>query len=69
MIGRKKHGKEARRKPVPIAERDVAGIEGAAVNEVASDESGEEADEENGGEERVAEEEFRDARSGIGRGG
>src|SRR5258708_2920046 len=69
VVGGEKHGQEARRKPVPVAEWNVAGFEGAAVNEIAGDESGKETDEENCGEQAVAEEKVRNARGGIGRGG
>ena len=69
VVGGEKHGEEARRKPVPVAERNIAGFEGAAVNKVAGDESGKETDEENSGEHAVAEEKFRNARRGIGRSG
>src|SRR6266704_3656134 len=68
VIGREKHGQEVRRKPVPVPEGDIAGFEEVAVNEKAREESGEKTDEESCGEEQVAEEESRDARSGIGRG-
>src|SRR5713101_1705516 len=69
VVRGEKHGQEARRKPVPVAERNVAGFKGAAVNEIAGDESGEKTDDENSGEQTVAEEKFRNARGGIGRGG
>ena len=69
MVGGEKHGEEARRKPVPVAERNIARFEGAAVNEIAGAESGKQTNEENGGEERMAEEKFRNAHGGIRRGG
>src|SRR5258708_3678710 len=40
VVGGEKHGQEARRKPVPGAEGNVAGFEGAAVNEIAGHERG-----------------------------
>ncbi len=54
---------------VPVAERNVAGFKGAAVNEIAGDESGKETEEKNCSEQAVAEEKFRNARCGIGCGG
>ena len=63
MIGREKHREEVRRKPVPVPERNISGLERTSVNEVAGDESGQQGDEDNDGEEQVAEEKFRDARN------
>jgi len=43
MIGRKKDGKKIGGKPVPVLERNVTGFERTSINEVARDESGEQA--------------------------
>ena len=40
VIGREEHGEKYGRAPQPVLERDVAGLECAAVNEIAGDESG-----------------------------
>jgi len=51
VVGGEEYFQKSGGKPQPLAKRDVAGFEGAAVNDVAGDESGEQADEENDGEE------------------
>ncbi len=66
VIGREEHGEKDGRAPRPVLERNVAGLERIAVNEITSDESGKKADENDNGEERMAEEELREARGGIG---
>ena len=63
VIGREEHVEEGGREPEPIPERDVTGFESASVNKIARDERRQQAGEDNGGEEQVAEEEFRDARN------
>src|SRR6266403_883712 len=63
VIGREEHVEEGGREPEPVPERDIAGFESASVNEIAREESGQQADEDNGGEEQVAEEKFRNARN------
>src|SRR5207244_3949304 len=68
VVGGEEHIEEGGGEPEPVAERDVAGFERASVDDVTRDESGKEADEENGGEECMVEEKFRDARGGIWRG-
>ena len=52
-----------------MADRNVTGLERIAVNEKACDERGEQRDKQNGGEERMAEEKFKDAGGRIGRDG
>ena len=68
VIGRKEHVEEGGREPEPVPERDIAGFESASVDKIAGDERGQQADEDNGGEEQVAEEKFRNARNcgGVG---
>ena len=69
MIGREEDIEECGRGPGPVPKRYVAGLEGAAVNKIVRDESGEQRGKENSGEEQVAEAKFRDAWNGTGRGG
>ena len=69
VVGGKEHFEKNGGRPQPMPERNVAGFERAAVNNVAGDESGEQADEEDDGEERMSEKKFGDAWSGIGSGG
>ena len=61
VIGREEDVEESRREPEPVPEPDVARLERTAVNKIARYESGEQTDQKNDGEERVAEEKFRDA--------
>lgn len=64
MVGGEEHAEKNGGRPEPVAERDVAGFERASIDDVASDESGEQANKENGGEQRVAEEKFGDTGRG-----
>jgi len=63
VIGGEEHIEEGGREPEPVPKRDVTGFESASVNKIVRDESGQHADEDNGGEEQVAEEKFRDVRN------
>ena len=49
MVGGEEHVEECGREPQPVSKRDITGFESASVNEIAGDESGEQADEENDG--------------------
>jgi len=69
VIGGEENGQEARRKPVPVAERNVARFEGAAVDKVVGDEGGKKANQDDHGEDRVAKEKLGNMRNGFGRRG
>src|SRR5882762_5091972 len=69
VIGGEEDIEECGGGPEPVPKRYVAGLEGAAVNKIVSDESGEQTDQENGGEEQVPQEQSRNAQRRIGRGG
>ena len=45
VIGREEHVEEGGREPEPIPEMDISGFESASVNEIARDERGQQADE------------------------
>src|SRR6267142_2087120 len=62
VIGSEEHGEEDRGAPEPISERDVAGFECSAVEDVACDESGQQTDEHDKPEEEVTNEQIGKAR-------
>jgi len=69
VIGGEEHAKENGRGPEPLAERNISGFQRTSVNQIARDESGKKTEEERGGEQKVAEEEFGEARNCGGFGG
>ena len=59
MIGRKKNTKKCRRRPEPIADRSIPGFKRIAVDDVACDEAGKQANTEREGEKDVREKQTR----------
>ena len=61
MIGREEHAEEHRRRPKPIAKWNVTGFESISVDDVASDEGGQERNEDYDCKEEVGNQEVRNA--------
>src|SRR5260370_5052272 len=62
VIRSEEHIEEGWREPQPIFDGDVAGFEGAAEDDIARDESGQKANEDDSGKEKMAQEKIRNAR-------
>ncbi len=62
MIRGEEHIEESWREPEPIFDADVAGFERAAEDDIARDESGQQANENDRGKEKMAHEKIRNAR-------
>ena len=67
MVGREKDAKERRGKPGPAAERRIAGFERVSIDEVPSDESGQQAHKQGKRKENMRDDEVREAQ-GFGGG-
>src|SRR6266436_5622672 len=62
VIRGEKHIEEGWREPEPIFDGDVAGFESAAEDDIPRDESGQQANEDDSGKEKMAQEKIRNAR-------
>src|SRR5712692_7548091 len=63
VVGREEHRPESGRAPEPVSEGDITGFEGASIDDITCEESRQQADQGDGCEEKMTQEESRDGRS------